>query len=1096
MRQALERCQDKGVLERMKVLANTFLKNRQMGEPEAVYKLIPSMSMTNSNVTCQWVCVDRDEVKTKRMRRATKQDQEAEKVTVQIEDMEGDWLVQWDIRDKYIRRPKNLHHLPFSHFARIYCAASKGKEKEERADDEEKQDIPDSAVNNDNPFAPFKTVAGCEQVCCKDPPRTKLTKRGSNFPKIIDLPKAIVLEDPHAQEQQHMRRRNMPAALRWFKAKEAKDPMRYFFQQLVLYVPFGRPENQALGTENLLNLADDDVQKLYVRHQKHIKVVQGKVMPFLEDVEEQRFFVEEARLDEPLNLDDVGEELAPGKEQDNMDAENAGPEDAPDYDHLNPSELDQEPEAGYRVVDYGSIIVPNKEELIARTKQLDPEQRRVLDISITYARDLLKAQKTGKRLTPPHIMVHGAAGTGKSTVIDLISLWCQSILQKAGDSPDQPFVLKTAFTGTAAANIEGQTLSTTFGFVHGNKYFPLNDRNRDPTRLALKNLVLVIIDEISLVKADMLYMLSLKLQEIKQRSEPFGGVMIAAFGDIFQLKPVFGKYTWTQPSSSTYHLGFRLDNLWEKLTVINLVTNHRQAAGGAFADLLNRLRFVKQTDMLPGDIKTLESRVRPSGHPDINNATFNIVSTVAKAHEMNTTYLNNLPGPLIIIKAINYTANQREFSPRLSPKDGQISSTGFLDELKLKLGAKVMLIKNLDTRDFLTNGQTGILMDIVRDNKGAVRYLIVRFDREGAGRRAREREPQLVLTYPGGTKIEKTLMTYSLDGKGGGAQATLIQFPIRVAHAVTAHKIQGMTIHWPRTVAMDLASCWDAAIGYVMLGRAQFLEQIYIMDRLVSRKIYAAHEALAEYEKMNKRALNNQTKGWFPEQLNTTKVLGLNIARLQPHLGDLLSDPTLQKADLIHLCETWLKPGDDTANLAIPGYTANFTSVGNGRGIATYHQAPFQHKQDVVRDDWQITCFTSPNLDSLHVYRSSNSCLPDLITDLRTLIDDNKPTLITGDFNICLRSKPNNQLSLFLSQAGFKQLNGNPTHVGGGQLDHAYLREGHQTFEEAQLHRYSPYYSDHDALCVTLTTPQVLHLIVDILMIHTFMLPFSGHDFG
>ena len=105
MRQALERCQDKGVLERMKVLANTFLKNRQMGEPEAVYKLIPSMGMTNSNVTCQWVCVDRDEVKTKRMRRATKQDQEAEKVTVQIEDMEGDWLVQCTMRSLYSRMP-------------------------------------------------------------------------------------------------------------------------------------------------------------------------------------------------------------------------------------------------------------------------------------------------------------------------------------------------------------------------------------------------------------------------------------------------------------------------------------------------------------------------------------------------------------------------------------------------------------------------------------------------------------------------------------------------------------------------------------------------------------------------------------------------------------------------------------------------------------------------------------------------------------------------------------------------------------------------------------------------------------------------------
>ena len=99
--------------------------------------------------------------------------------------------------------------------------------------------------------------------------------------------------------------------------------------------------------------------------------------------------------------------------------------------------------------------------------------------------------------------------------------------------------------------------------------------------------------------------------------------------------------------------------------------------------------------MEPRDIKTLETRVRPSEHPDIKNATFNIVSTVTKAHEMNMAYLNSLPGPLTVIKAINYKTNQKNFKPTLSPKDGQISNTGFLDELKLKVGAKVMLIKNL-----------------------------------------------------------------------------------------------------------------------------------------------------------------------------------------------------------------------------------------------------------------------------------------------------------------------------------------------------------------------------------------------------------------
>ena len=117
---------------------------------------------------------------------------------------------------------------------------------------------------------------------------------------------------------------------------------------------------------------------------------------------------------------------------------------------------------------------------------------------------------------------------GKSTVIDLVAKWVTSILQKPGDSPDQPYVLKTAFTGTAASNIGGGTLTTTFGFSFGNQHTGMKDRERDVRKHELKQLVLLIIDEISFVYADMLYMLNLKLQEIKESKKPFGGVAIFA----------------------------------------------------------------------------------------------------------------------------------------------------------------------------------------------------------------------------------------------------------------------------------------------------------------------------------------------------------------------------------------------------------------------------------------------------------------------------------------------------------------------------------------------------------------------------------------
>ena len=90
-------------------------------------------------------------------------------------------------------------------------------------------------------------------------------------------------------------------------------------------------------------------------------------------------------------------------------------------------------------------------------------------------------------------MVHGGAGAGKSTVINVVALWFQKILQQEGDSIDQPYVLKTSFTGCAAANIEGLTLHKAFGFAFGNQHFSLSDKIRDQRRTIMKNLKLLII---------------------------------------------------------------------------------------------------------------------------------------------------------------------------------------------------------------------------------------------------------------------------------------------------------------------------------------------------------------------------------------------------------------------------------------------------------------------------------------------------------------------------------------------------------------------------------------------------------------------------
>ena len=118
------------------------------------------------------------------------------------------------------------------------------------------------------------------------------------------------------------------------------------------------------------------------------------------------------------------------------------------------------------------------------------------------------------------------------------------------------------------------------------------------------------------------------------------------------------------------------------------------------------------------------------------------------------------------------------------------------------------------------------------------------------------------------------------------------------------------------------------------------------------------------------RSLNNNPDEWDKYSFGKVRVAALNIARLRPHMEDIRIDPTLLKADIIHLCETWVSQEQEGSGvLELEGYTANFVSVGNGRGLVTYSKGSFQHKQDVKEDDFQMTKFSQATVDSIHIYR-------------------------------------------------------------------------------------------------------------------------------
>ena len=113
-------------------------------------------------------------------------------------------------------------------------------------------------------------------------------------------------------------------------------------------------------------------------------------------------------------------------------------------------------------------------------------------------------------------------------------------------------------------------MHSSYGFKFDNKHYSLSDKTRDEKRSIFKNLKLVIIDEVSMVKSDMLYQLDLKLQELKERvGVPFGGVAILDFGNILQLRPVLGAFAFEKPKNPEFHATFKLNNRWEMFSIFN-----------------------------------------------------------------------------------------------------------------------------------------------------------------------------------------------------------------------------------------------------------------------------------------------------------------------------------------------------------------------------------------------------------------------------------------------------------------------------------------------------------------------------------------------
>lgn len=394
------------------------------------------------------------------------------------------------------------------------------------------------------------------------------------------------------------------------------------------------------------------------------------------------------------------------------------------------------------------------------------------------------------------LFITGRAGTGKST---LLSHFCARTKKR-------PVVL--APTGVAALNVRGQTIHKFFHFytdVSTDKIRRFKVKPRNPK--LYKKLTTIIIDEISMVRADLLDCIDVFLRMYGPSEHlPFGGVQMIFVGDLYQLPPVVNRESeaifaeqYETPYFFSAHCLRDAD-----FSVIELDTIYRQKEQD-FVEMLNRIRTDSATD---DDITLLNSRFLPHHQPDASRFFITLTTTNAKADEINASHLAALPGRVHTSHAIISGDFGREYYPTAP-------------DLQFKIGAQIMLTNN-DSQGRWVNGSIGLITAIARDEQ-AKAYVEVKLDDDGSR----------VHVYPHAWEVFR----YALEGGQLDAQAagTFTQLPFRLAWAVTIHKSQGKTFDH---VMIDVGSgTFAAGQMYVALSRCTTFHGMVLKTRIAQHHI-------------------------------------------------------------------------------------------------------------------------------------------------------------------------------------------------------------------------------------------------------------------
>ena len=1011
-------CHTEPIATQMKKLGKAFVGKRVVGAQESAMRILSMWLIKKSR-------------KVIFVNASTKSDRvslpKSKKIIDQMEADDED-IYTTSIHDRYAARPDDLENMCLARFAVTYDTLYGSQDNEKLLDDHNLVDLCDeNEMNTQQDIITLKHHMG------------------------------------------QMRCRKRESILRVKHFKEVTDSENYFHSRLLLYFPWRHEDNLLNGCKSYRN-----------QYEKVHHLIEHNAVYFNKNSDKMDLAIENMEENGPPEI--VWDAIAPaiddnsaqGLHEDLVHIMQVDNELGEDYgDDISGGFIQAEVSTKKRntlsmlYAKEARKGIMSAGEYRTYMRHLNPGQRKMVMFNRSWCKCAIKALRHGKRAHPYQVFLSGSAGTGKSHIIKLIRRDIIHMFEKTlVPQPDEPLILLTAPTGSAAFNIGGTTIHAAF-MLSSTSGERMSWQKRSTLYTKLEKLVACINDEVSMVGSPTFLDMNKTMCKVGPCAEKaWGGISMLVVGDLYQLPPV-GQPPVYRHSRTPQCLDDLAPLPWHDFRLHELTEVMRQK-DIIFCNVLNAIRL-KCPEENSFEDNMLKSRELTCGDHDeaYPKHALHVYANNENCTIWNEKMLHSLNTQLYVCKAADYKKDQQTNLANIPFPEEPRKTRNLLKVLKIKVGARVILTNNIDVSDGLTNGAMGTVANIIATTSSHIETILVRFDNTDVGSDAIAKSKYKHICADA-VPIKRLQATFYVHEKVSFIGCRT-QFPLFLSWAVTTHKSQGLT---PPEIVVDMTpskSTFNNGQAYVAFSRVRALEKLHIVN-YTRQQIRVSADVANEMNRLRMNPLPD-LPAHIVDDIDRSQylcIVHLNIANITNKRLDISADEEFNKADIISFNETLLDPTDLIDNNML-GLDDDFDIFRcdrnrNGGGVMVLVRKHLQPVHCSVETDLEmvIVHITKPQpLDIVCLYRPQWNTVSSVMPKISHIILEKcaSRTCVIGDINEDLSLSLDKPLYSMFKTLGFKQQITMPTRDCGTLIDHIYTRGFPGTNKS---HVYDCYYSDHD----------------------------------